>query len=208
MNLEQYIGCLIMYNGRLATVTGARSNYDGDCFTLQYIDSDDTFSVNAFEDDMLNALPDPEFGLVKRRENEVVFLFDDTEYVLGSHPYEPCLYMKKDGAIYRTLHNAFNVDELPERFARGETLLGIDGKEYDREAFCNALIAAIAANRSEMDFTYAAAISRIAEERHEDYGEKPKVMNFCPSCGKKNNGGNYCTECGTKLVIRIENQRR
>lgn len=29
---------------------------------------------------------------------------------------------------------------------------------------------------------------------------RAKVMNFCPNCGKKNDGNNYCTECGTKLL--------
>ena len=202
MNLEQYIGCYILYNGRVAVVTGARSNYDGNYLILRYADADNTFSVNAFEDELMNALPDPEHGIIKRKENDVVFLYDECEYVLGYHPYEPCLYIKKDGAILRTLHNAFTVDELPERFAQGETLLGIDGKEYDREAFCKTLIAAIATGRTEMDFTFAAVLSRTDTERHEDYGTKPAVMNFCPNCGKKNNGGNYCTGCGTKLIIQ------
>ena len=27
-----------------------------------------------------------------------------------------------------------------------------------------------------------------------------KVMNYCPVCGKKNDGGKFCIECGTKLL--------
>lgn len=27
-----------------------------------------------------------------------------------------------------------------------------------------------------------------------------KVMNYCPVCGNKNDGGKFCTECGTKLL--------
>ena len=31
--------------------------------------------------------------------------------------------------------------------------------------------------------------------------EQLKVANFCPVCGKKNNGGKYCSECGTGLIV-------
>lgn len=159
MNLEQYIGCVIKYNGRLAIIVGARSNYDGDYFTLEYADGGKIFSVNAFDEELMDAIPDPSYGIIKRRDGEVVFLYGDTEYTLGSHPYEPCLYIKKDGAILRTLHNAFTEDELPERFAEGESLLGIDGKEYDREGFCRVLAAALGSERSEMDFPFAAKLA-------------------------------------------------
>ena len=27
-----------------------------------------------------------------------------------------------------------------------------------------------------------------------------KVMNYCPNCGKKNNGGRYCSDCGSNLI--------
>lgn len=160
MNLEQYTGCLIRYKGRIAIVTGARSNYDGDVFYLQYTDSDTSFTVDAFEKAMIGALPDPGCGLLKRMGDEVVFLYDETEYTLGSHPYEPCLYIKKDGGIVRTLHNAFTADELPERFAEDGVLTGIDGKEYDLESFCRVLAAAITSDRTEMDFPFAAGLSQ------------------------------------------------
>lgn len=215
MNLEQYIGCLIKYNGRIAAVTGARSNYDGNWIFLRYLDTDTDFIVNAFEDELLNALPDPQYGILKNRENDVVFLYNETEYILNSHPYEPCLYIKKDGAILRILHNAFNVDELLESFAQGETLMGIDGKAYDQSSFCRTLVAAITGSRTEMNFTFAAVLSRTETERHEDYktdnvpqnmldittrDPKPSVMNFCPQCGRKNPGDKFCSECGTKLI--------
>lgn len=64
----------------------------------------------------------------------------------------------------RTLHNGFEVYELPERFAQKETLLGIDGKRYDQETFYKVLVAAINSNRSEMDFTFAAKLAQTAEE--------------------------------------------
>lgn len=164
MNLEQYIGCVIMYNGKMAIITKTRSNYDGDFFYLKYIDSETEFSVNIFEDDLMEALPDPEYGLIKRKEEEIVFLYNDTEYRIASHPYEPCTYIKEEGQIVRTLHNGFEVYELPERFAQKETLLGIDGKRYDQETFYKVLVAAIYSNRSEMDFTFAAKLAQTVEE--------------------------------------------
>ena len=30
--------------------------------------------------------------------------------------------------------------------------------------------------------------------------EGVKVMNYCPNCGKKNNGGRYCSDCGSNLI--------
>jgi len=30
--------------------------------------------------------------------------------------------------------------------------------------------------------------------------KQSKIMNYCPNCGKKNDGDNYCRECGTKLL--------
>lgn len=38
--------------------------------------------------------------------------------------------------------------------------------------------------------------------------EKHKVMNYCPVCGKKNNGGKYCRDCGTKLIINSDKKVR
>lgn len=99
MNLDQYIGCVILWNGRLATVVGSLDCYDGTYLLLHYQDApeNDSFKVNAFDDEMLFALPFPDVGLLKRKEGRVVFLYDEVEYELASHPYEPCLYIKKDG---------------------------------------------------------------------------------------------------------------
>lgn len=99
-------------------------------------------------------------GVLERRGEKLLFLYNGREYELGSQPYEPCLYIRQHGVILRTLHNAFTVDDLPGRFERGETLTGIDGKEYGREAFCRVLAAAIDSSRSEMDFPFAAGLLR------------------------------------------------
>ena len=159
-SLRQFIGCIICFNKRLAMVVGARSNYDGDWMSLQYLDSDNSFEVNAFDDELFEALPDnPKYGLLKRKDDEIVFLYNDIEYVLGSNPNEPCIYIKKDGEIFRTLHNGFDVYDLPEYFAKGNTL-ELGNLVFDREGFCKVLAAAIDSDKTEMDFDYAAKISR------------------------------------------------
>lgn len=158
MGPEQYIDCVIRYNGRLAIVTGSRSNYDGDWINMRYLDGKRPFSVNAFERECLKALPDPSSGLLKRRDQSVIFEYNGIGYELTSHPFEPCLYIKRNGVIFRTLHNAFTADELPERFAEGETLTGIDGKPVDLTLFCKILAATIDGDRSEMDFPFAARL--------------------------------------------------
>lgn len=158
MGAEQYVGCIVIWNGRPAEIAGFRSSYDGEMFSLKYTDEDGSscFEVNAFDKDMLKALPDPDFGILKKKDGNAVFLYRDTEYVLGDHPYEPCLYIKKDGSIFRTLHYAFTLDGIFETFSEGRSLLGIDGKEYDMSRLCRVLASAIDGSRSETDFPYAA----------------------------------------------------
>ena len=94
--------------------------------------------------------------MLRREGKDVVFVYKDVKYVLGDQPYEPCTYIKKDGTIICTLHNAFTVYDLPEWFAEGKTLTAIDGKVYDEEGFCKVLAAALESGRSDMDFPFAA----------------------------------------------------
>lgn len=160
MELEQYVGCIVMWNGRPAEIVGVRDCYDGISFLLCYTDASDadSFDLNIYEDDVMSILPDPKHGIIKRKGKDVIFLYRGVEYELTDQPYEPCLYIKKDGAIFRTLHNAFTAYDLPEYFAQGNSLTAIDGKKYGKKDFCKVLAAAIDGDRSEMDFTFAAGL--------------------------------------------------
>lgn len=162
MNMEQFIGCVVRMNGRPAQIVGARDCYEGCWFLLRYTGGDpaDDFRVDAYDPALLRALPDPRNGILKRRKSDVLYVYKDVEYELGSQPYEPCLYIRENGAIFRTLHNAFTVYDLPEFFAAGRTLRGIDGKIYDEAGFRKVLAAAIDSSRSEMDFPFAARLAR------------------------------------------------
>lgn len=95
---------------------------------------------------------------IEQRDGKVVFICQDGEYELQSHPYEPCLYIRKNHEMIKVLRHAFDVYELPGIFEANESVKGIDGKDYDQEAFCKVLIAAINNNRFEMDWPFAARL--------------------------------------------------
>lgn len=159
MNTEQYIGCIVLWNNRLATIVGCTDRYEGTSFILQYLDDESSsFSVNVFDEEILQKLPDPANGFLKYKDNRVWYQYKETEYELTDQPYEPCLYIKKDEKILHALHNAFSTEDLPQRFAQGEILHGIDGKDYDYETFCKVLAKTIESQRSDMDFPYAARL--------------------------------------------------
>lgn len=161
MDLKQYVGCLIKWKNRPAIVVSTRSNYDGDWLYLRYTDysSGMSFAVNAFDRDLMKVLPDPQYGLLKRDGDNVRFLYKETVYTLTSHPYEPCLYIRKDDSIFRTLHNACDIEGKPEFFAEGNLLHAINGKDYTLTQFCRILASAIDGSRSEMDFPFAARLA-------------------------------------------------
>lgn len=92
--------------------------------------------------------------------DKVIFTNEGKEYELGSHPYEPCLYIYESDEMIKILHNAFEVYDLVEKFEAGETLTGPDGKKYDKYSFCKVLSAAISDSRYEMNWTFA---DRLAE---------------------------------------------
>lgn len=98
-----------------------------------------------------------EYGLEKTGD-KVTFTYKAEEYELRSHPYEPCLYIFRNDEMVKILHNAFEADDLVERFEAGETETGPDGSEYDRESFCKVLAAALNNERYEMNWTFAAKL--------------------------------------------------
>ncbi|MCQ2401300.1 MAG: hypothetical protein MJ059_05195 [Lachnospiraceae bacterium] len=155
MDMNQYVGCVIDYNSQKMTVTGSLSCYDGDYIFLKD-ENGGKIRVSAFDYDLMEALPDLNDLTLKKAGGNVLFVHGGVTYTLSSHPYEPCLYISKDGRIFRTLHNAFDAGDAYDTFAEGETLLGIDGKIYDKLKFCQVLAKAVDGADSEMNFTDAA----------------------------------------------------
>lgn len=97
-------------------------------------------------------------GNIKNINGKIIFSYTDGEYELRSHPYEPCLYIYNDDEMIKILHNAFEVYGLPSIFDSNETVRAIDGKDFDMDAFCKVLIAAINDKRYEMNWTFAARL--------------------------------------------------
>ena len=99
-------------------------------------------------------------GKIEDINGKIIFSHTDGEYELRSHPYEPCLYIYKGDEMIKILHNAFEVYELPSIFEAGEAVRAINGQDFDEEAFCKVLIAAINDTRYEMDWPFAAGLNR------------------------------------------------
>ena len=97
---------------------------------------------------------------IKSKNGKIVYSYKDSEYELRSHPFEPCLYIYRDEQMIKVIHNAFDVYELPSIFEAGETVRAINGQDFDEEAFCKVLIAAINDTRYEMDWPFAAGLVR------------------------------------------------
>ena len=95
-------------------------------------------------------------GKIENINGKVIFSYTDGEYELRSHPYEPCLYIYKNEEMVKILHNAFEVYELPDIFGSNGTVRAIDSRDFDEDAFCKVLVAAINDEHCEMNWTFAA----------------------------------------------------
>lgn len=103
-------------------------------------------------------------------ENDSVFFECEGEkYTLTSHPYEPCLYVSVDGKTIKTIHNAFEVHQLVQAFANGEMVAAPDGRQHDKQSFCQALEAALDYDKPECNFTFAADLSRMEKKCPHDF---------------------------------------
>lgn len=96
--------------------------------------------------------------LLKLADNKILFVYNNERYWLTSHPYEPCMYIKHNGLAVCTIHNAFEVYDLPDTFTNEEKIKSIDGTLYDEDAFLKVLAVAIDSNQKDMNFTDAAKL--------------------------------------------------
>ena len=84
---------------------------------------------------------------VYRDERYVLGMYDgypyltinDKKYVLTCHPYEPCLYITREGGSMTAVHNAFDPFYVLEAFRGGETVTSVTGLEYDAKGFCRMI---------------------------------------------------------------------
>ncbi len=57
-------------------------------------------------------------------------------FMLGCHPYEPCLHITADDGSTTLVHNAFNPIDLLEVFRDGRCVSSITGRRYSARDFC------------------------------------------------------------------------
>lgn len=95
-------------------------------------------------------------GFIEQRDDEIIFVYKNTEYTITSQPYEPCMYISKHGMLYRALRNAFDTSELLECLTEGVSVKGIDGKQYGLDDFCSVFAFMIDHDCGVMNFTDAA----------------------------------------------------
>ena len=105
-----------------------------------------------------------DFGSLDLRSDEVTYTYKGETYQLSSHPYEPCLYLWKDGVCVCTLHNAYNPEDLVRAFTAGKTITTNYSKDFDKEfdetGFCRVLSAALDSGQDNMDLFYAAKLAK------------------------------------------------
>ena len=94
--------------------------------------------------------------MLKYDKDRVFFESNGTIYELTSQPYEPCLYIKKEGQIIKTIHNAWTTDTLSEIFQEGGTIEAFNGERYSEKEFCTILEKFIESRKTEADWTYIA----------------------------------------------------
>ena len=100
----------------------------------------------------------PDFGKLEYSAKEMNFIYRGTVYAVSDYPYEPCLYLKKDGRLLSVIHNSFTVDNLIRVFSEGGSVHDVDREStaYDEAAFSRVLAAVVDSGRPDVDFTFAA----------------------------------------------------
>lgn len=99
-------------------------------------------------------------------------------YQISKADYEKLLPLSCTGRISEPPVSSDVTDACRKKFLCGES------------AYCERFYCAL-------DDVDKALAERI--ESTQASSKQSKVMNYCPNCGRKNDGHNYCSECGTKL---------
>jgi len=168
MNLGQYVGRTIRWKGREARVVRFTDSSEEMYFTCRYADTNEVFFLNAQEADTMRAVRgepeepaapaagDPDgavrFTLGLRREADGTLWFSayGQEFLVTSHSYEPCTYLRAEGAAEPiTIHNAFDVTELSRLVAAGGSVSAITGRRYGPAGICALLAEAVRGGRRE-----------------------------------------------------------
>ena len=160
----------------------------------------------------LSALPEYEIFCRKSLKKEPLSYFERVE-VLYDGEYFDVTVFREYGDVKTILEKgATKISTCNKQFALKHGFIHRELQWYDLilkiDEFEGLRIVRIP-NDIDVDTEYVdIPKDRVIEELEKRAGitsansgsERPKVMNFCPMCGKKNNVGKYCTECGTSLL--------
>ncbi len=87
-------------------------------------------------------------------KDNVFFVENNNKYSVTCHPYEPCIYLKKDDKIVAIIHNSFTTEEIIG-VSRGEyKVTAVSGKEYDLDGITNLFSCVINNSIYEADISY------------------------------------------------------
>ncbi len=107
-----------------------------------------------------------EVGLDLRiKSGQIIFSYRAKDYVIRSHPYEPCTYICQDEEVLHTLHSGFETCEIEKMILKDKQFRSVDSKMIGRDSLLQILAATIDDGRPELDFGYA---ERLGEMRQDD----------------------------------------
>ena len=97
-----------------------------------------------------------ESGIVYRDDDFMLFqeggspclMAGGRRFLLGCHPYEPCLHITDENGAMTLVHNSFDPYDLLEVFREGRCVSSITGRQYSARDFCR--LVAFAAGKGEM----------------------------------------------------------
>ena len=103
------------------------------------------------------------------------------DYEIGSHPYEPCTFLLREGTVDTAVRNAFAKNEIAALALDGGTVRSVTGNDYDIGRICR-LLAFASANCPDAGIDYVE--SRIAVERMKELAAfTPETAVDCASLG-------------------------
>ena len=137
----------------------------------------------------------PDFGKLEYSAKEMNFIYRGTVYAVSDYPYEPCLYLKKDGRLLSVIHNSFTVDNLIRVFSEGGSV-----HDVDRESTAYDEAAVKAAQENIENETYPLASCFYAVTRSDANENTHQLLNWI--CGPQ--GQALVEKCGYTPISATE----
>ncbi|MBR2767705.1 MAG: hypothetical protein IKG00_07280 [Lachnospiraceae bacterium] len=95
--------------------------------------------------------------LLKQSEGKFFIQDGERSYELLDYAFEPCLYIRKEGGFFITIHNSFSLNELCQAAETNGKITMISGDVYDMKGICMLLRKALTLAMDSVDLTYLEA---------------------------------------------------